>query len=153
MATRAYTIESHRPRRKLAHVLATPILFLVSLASMTFTTAPLLILLWLMQPTTFANPGVSAYNPPPGTRVEPIAHGLGTSGPPREFSIATNFAQDYARPKLKDDPQLHVAKISAKRAARFTNRKQSRVGHRRKYEQAAQAYALGWENQRQLRYR
>src|SRR4051794_36980989 len=110
MATRVYTTGCHRPKRKLAHVLADPILFLVSLASLALTTAPLLILFWLMQPATLANPGVSAYNPPPCTRVEPSAHGLETSGPPREFPIATNFAQDYTRLKLNEDPQLHVAK-------------------------------------------
>jgi len=152
MATRVYTT-GHRPRRKLAHVLADPILFLVSLASLTLTTAPLLILIWLMQPATLANPGLSAYTPPPGTRVEPVAHGLETSGPPSEFSVATNFAREYTRPKLKEDPQLHVAKVSAKREARLTNRKQSRVGYRRRYEQAAHAYAQGWDDHRQLRYR
>jgi len=115
--------------------------------------APLLILFWLMQPATLTNPGVSAYNPPPGTRVEPIAHGLESSDPSSKFSIATNFARDYTRPKLKEDPQLHVAKVSAKREARLTNRKQLRVGYRRKYEQAAQAYAQGWDNHQQLRYR
>jgi len=143
----------HRPRRKLAHVLAAPILFLVSLASLTLTMAPLLILFWLMQPATLTNPGVSAYNPPPGTRVEPIAHGLESSDPSSKFSIATNFARDYTRPKLKEDPQLHVAKVSAKREASLTNRKQLRVGYRRKYEQAAHAYAQGWDNHQQLRYR
>ena len=143
----------HRPRRKLAHVLAAPILFLVLLASLTLTMAPLLILFWLMQPATLTNPGVSAYNPPPGTRVEPIAHGLESSDPSSKFSIATNFARDYTRPKLKEDPQLHVAKVSAKREASLTNRKQLRVGYRRKYEQAAHAYAQGWDNHQQLRYR
>jgi len=100
----AYTTTGHRPRRKLAHVLADPILFLVSLASLTLTTAPLLILFWLMQPATLANPGLSAYTPPPGTRVEPVAHGLETSGPPSEFSVATNFAREYTRPEIERRP-------------------------------------------------
>ena len=105
-----------------------------------------------MQPATLANPGVSAYNPPPGTRVEPVAHGLETSGPPSEFSIATNFARAYTRPELAEDPQPYVAKVSAKREARLTNRKQSRVDYRRNHEQAAHAYAQGRDNHRQLRY-
>src|SRR5258705_7884517 len=107
----------HRPRRTLGDVMATPILFLASLASLTLTTAPLLFLFWMMQPATRTNPGMSAYNPPPGTRVEPIARRVETSDPPREFSFATNFAQDYTRSELAEDTQLDKAKVSATREA------------------------------------
>jgi hypothetical protein len=130
-----------------------PILFLASLASLTLTTAPFLFLLWLMQPATRANPGLSAYNPPPGTRVEPIAHKVETSDPPSEFSVATSFAGDYPRPEIVEDAQLHEAKVSAKRDARRVKRKQTRVGHGRKYEQSAHAYAQGWDNHWQFGYR
>jgi hypothetical protein len=124
------------PRRKLAGVMATPILFFASLASLTLTTTPLLFLFWLMQPATRANPGVTAYIPPPGARV------VESRDPPTEFSSATNFARDYTRPELVEDAQLHEAKVSA----RLANRKQSRVGYRGKHEQSAHAYAQQWDN-------
>src|SRR5262245_51819873 len=110
MPRHVYTTECGRSRRKLGEVMATPILFLASLASLTLTTPPLLFLVWLMQPATRANPGLSAYDPPPGTRLMPIAHRLETSDPPREFSFAINFAQDYTRPALTEDAQLHEVK-------------------------------------------
>jgi len=141
------------PRRKLAAVVATPILFLASFASLTLTTMPLLFLFWLMQPATRANPGVSAYIPPPGTRVEPIAHMMKSRDPATEFSSATNFAQDYTRPELIEDAQLHESKVSPKHAARPVNRKQSRIVYRRKYEESARAYAQEWDNHWQSRYR
>ena len=131
----------HHPKRKLADILACPILFLASLASLTLVTAPVLFLFWLMQPATRANPGVSAYNPPSGTRVEPIAHRVGSSDQPREFSSATNFAREYARPELVEDAQLKETQVSTKREVRLTGRQQSRVGYGRKYERSAHAYA------------
>src|SRR5258705_9018659 len=150
MATFAYTSRSHRPRRKLGDVMATPILILASLASLTLTTAPLLFLFWLMQPATRPNPGMSAYSPPLGTRVEPIARRVQAGDPPSEVSSATNFAQDYTRSELAEDGQLDKAKVSATREARLTNRKRSRVRHSPKYEQSAQAYAQGWDRHWQL---
>jgi hypothetical protein len=130
------------PRRALGDVMATPVLFLASLASLTLTTTPLLFLFWLMQPATRVNPGVSAYISPPGARVEPIVHTVESRDPPTEFSSATNFARDYTRPELVEGAQLHEAKVSA----RLANRKQSRVGYRRKHEQSAHAYAQQWDN-------
>ena len=103
--------------------------------------APLLLLFWLMQPATRANPGVSAYNPPPATRVEPIAHRVESSDQPREFSSATNFAREYGRPELAGDVQLQEIQVSAKREGRLTGRQQSRAGSGRKYERSARAYA------------
>jgi len=141
------------PRRKLAAVVATPILFLASFASLTLTTMPLLFLFWLMQPATPANPGVSAYIPPPGARVEPIAHTVEFRDPPTEFSSATNFARDFTRSELIEDAQLHETKVSPKHEARPANRKQSRVVYRRKYEQSARAYAQQWDNHWQPSYR
>jgi hypothetical protein len=126
--------------------MATPILFLASFASLTLTTMPLLFLFWLMQPATRANPGVSAYIPPPGARVEPISHMAKSRDPPSELSSATNFARDYTRPELIEDAQLHQVQVSPKHEARPTNRKQSRVGYRRKHEQSARAYAQQWDN-------
>ena len=35
------------------------------------TAALFLLLYWLMQPKVFENPGLTAYQPPPGTRLEP----------------------------------------------------------------------------------
>ena len=133
-------------RRKLAAVMATPILFLVSLASLTLTATPLLFLFWLMQPVTRANPGVSAYIRPSGVRVELIAHIAKSRDPPTELSSATNFARDYTRPELIEDAQLHESKVYPKHEARPANRKQSRVGYRRKHEQSARAYAQQWDN-------
>ena len=140
-------------QRRLAAVMATPILFLASLASLTLTATPLLFLFWLMQPATRANPGVSAYIPPPGTRVEPIAHTVETRDPPTKLSSATNFARDYTRSELIEDAQLHESKVSPKHEARPANRKQSRVVYRRKYEQSAGAYAQQWDNHWQPSYR
>jgi hypothetical protein len=128
------------PRRKLAGVMATPILFLASLASLTLTATPLLFIFWLMQPATRANPGVSAYIPPPGARVEPIARTVESRDPPSELSSATNFARDFTRSELIEEAQLHESRVSPKHAPRSANRKQSSV-HRRKYEQSARAYA------------
>ena len=133
--------------------MATPILFLASLASLTLTTLPLLFLFWLMQPATRANPGVSAYIPPPGTRVEPIAHMAKSRDPPSELSSATTFARDYTRSELIEDAQLAEIKVSAKHEARPANRKQFRVGYRRKHEQSARAYAQQWDNHWQPSYR
>jgi hypothetical protein len=141
------------PRRKLAAIMATPFLFLASFASLTLTTMPLLFLFWLMQPATRANPGVSAYIPPPGARVEPIAHAVESREPPSEFSSATNFARDYTPPELIEDAQLHEIKVTPKHETRPANRKQSRVGYRRKYEQSARAYAQEWDNHWQPSYR
>ena len=132
-------------QHKLAAVMATPILFLASLVSLTLTTMPLLFLFWLMQPATRANPGVSAYIPPPGARVEPIARTVESRDPPSELSLATNFARDFTRSELIEDGQVHESKVSPKHAARSANRKQSSV-HRRKYEQSARAYAQQWDN-------
>jgi hypothetical protein len=133
--------------------MATPILFLASLASLTLTATPLLFLFWLMQPATRANPGVSAYIPPPGTRAEPIAHTVETRDPPSKLSSATNFARDYTRSELIEDAQLHESKVSPRHEARPVNRKQSRVVYRRKYEQSAGAYAQQWDNHWQPSYR
>jgi hypothetical protein len=133
--------------------MATPILFLASLASLTLTTLPLLFLFWLMQPTTRANPGVSAYIPPPGGRVESIAHMAKSRDPPSELSSATNFARDYTRPELIEDAQVHQIQAPPKHEARPANRKQSRVGYRRKHEQSARAYAQQWDNHWQPSYR
>jgi hypothetical protein len=130
-----------------------PILFLASLASLTLTASPLLFLFWLMQPATRVNPGVSAYTPPPGARVEPIPHTVESREPPSELSSATNFAQDYTRPELIEDAQLHQIKVSPKHEARSANRKQSRVGYRRKHEQSARTYARQWDNHWQPLYR
>jgi len=141
------------PQRKLAGVMATPILFLASLASLTLTTTPLLFLFWLMQPATRANPGMTAYIPPPGARVEPIAHTAESRDPPTELSSATNFARDYTRPELIEDAQLNESKVSPKHEARLAPQKQSRVGYRRKYEQSARAYAQQWDNHWQPSYR
>ena len=141
------------PRRKLVAVMATPILFLATLALLTLTTTPLLFLFWLMQPATRVNPGVSAYIPPSGARLEPIARTVGSRDPRREFSFATNFAQDYMRPELIENAQLHQIKVSLKHEARPANRKQSRVGYRRKHEQSARAYAQEWDNHWQPTYR
>jgi len=153
----------HRPRRRLGDAVFTPILFLVSLASLALTTAPLLLLFWLMQPATHLNPGVSAYDPPPGTRAEPIAHRGGSRDQSRELSSATNFAREYSPPELAEDAQLQEIQeiqenqvsiqASTKREVRRTGRKQSRVGYRRRYEQAAHAYAQERNDYWQPRYR
>jgi hypothetical protein len=129
------------------------ILFSASLASLTLATAPLLFLFWLMQPATRANPGVGAYNPPFGTLLGPIAHREEAIDPPSELSSATNFARAYVRAEMAEDATTQEAKVSAKRDTRLAKRKQSRVGHRRKFEQSAHAYAQGWDNHWQLRYR
>jgi hypothetical protein len=133
--------------------MATPILFLASLALLTLTTPPLLFLFWLMQPAARANPGVSAYIPPPGARLEPIAPTVESRDSPTEFSSATNFARDYTRPEFIEYAQLHKIKASPKHEVRSANRKQSRVGYRRKYEQSARAYAQQWNNHWQPFYR
>jgi hypothetical protein len=121
--------------------MATPILLLISLASLALTTAPLLFLFWMMQPVTRANPGVSAYNPPPRTRLEPIAHRVESSDQAREFSSAINFAREYARPDLAEDARLQEIQVSAKREGRLNGGQQSRTGYGRKYEPSAHAYA------------
>jgi hypothetical protein len=126
---------------------------LVSLASLTLTTAPLLFLFWLMQPATRANPGMSAYTPPLGARAERIARRAEAGDPPSELSFATNFAQDYAQSELAEDAPLDKPKVSATPEARLANRKRSRVRYRAKYKQSAQAYAQGWDRHWQLRYR
>ena len=133
--------------------MASPILFLASLASLTLMTTPLLFLFWLMQPATRANPGVSAYNPPPGTRMEPIDHRVESNDQPREFPSTTNFAREYARPELAEDAQLQDIQVSTKREEHLTGSKQSRVRYRRKYEQSARAYAQERNDHWQPRYR
>ena len=133
--------------------MATPILFLATLALLTLTTTPLLLLFWLMQPATRVNPGVSAYIPPSGARLEPMAHTVGSRDPPAEFSSGTNFAQDFTRSELIEDAQVHPIKVSPKPEVRPANRKQSRVGYRRKHEQSARAYAQEWDNHWQPTYR
>ena len=141
MATCAKTTWVSPKRRKVGDVMATPILCLVSLASLTLVTTPFLFLFSLMQPSTLANPGLSAYNPPPGTRVEAFARRVESSDQPREFSSATNFAREYARPELAEDAQPQNIQASTKLEARLTGPKKSHVGYRRKYEQSAHAYA------------
>jgi hypothetical protein len=148
-----------RPRRKFGDAIFTPFLFFVSLASLTLVTAPLLFLFWLMQPAARANPGVSAYVPPPGTRIESIARRTESSDRPREFSSATNFAREYAPSELVEDAQLQEIQeaqeiqVSTKREVRRTGRDQSRVVYRRRYEQAAHAYAQERNDYWQPRYR
>jgi hypothetical protein len=136
----ARTTWCHRRDVRLEGVLATPILLFASLASLMLTATPLLLLFWLMQPATRTNPGVTAYIPPPGTHVEPIAHWMEFRDPPSELSSATNFAREYTRSELREDAQRQEIKVSPKREARPTNRKQSRVGFRRNYEQSAQTF-------------
>src|SRR5262249_39928742 len=126
-----------RPRRRLGDIMASLILFLASSLSLMLTTAPLLFLFCLMQSATRANPGVDAYKAPPGTRVEPIAQSLETGDPPREFSLATNFA----RPEMAEDAQPQEARVFAKHDARPARRKQSGSGYRRNF--SAHAYAQG----------
>jgi uncharacterized iron-regulated membrane protein len=133
--------------------MATPILFLATLALLTLTTTPLLFLFWLMQPATRVNPGVSAYIPPSGARLEPMAHTVGSRDPPTELSSATNFAQGFTRSELIEDAQMQQIKVSPKHEVRPANLKQSRVGYRRKYEQSARAYAQQWNNHWQPFYR
>jgi hypothetical protein len=141
------------PRRKLAAVMATPILFLASFASLTLTTMPLLVLFWLMQPAARTNPGVSAYTPPPGARVGPGAHTVESRDSTTEFHSATNFARDFTQSALIEDAQLDENKVSPKHAARSANRKQSHVVYRRKYVQSARAYAQQWDSHWQPSYR
>jgi hypothetical protein len=115
-----------------------------------------------MQPATHFNPGVSAYDPPPGTRAEPIAHRGESRDQARELSSATNFAREYSPPELAEDAQLQEIQevqenqvsiqASTKREVRRTGRKQSRVGYRRRYEQAAHAYAQERDDYWQPRY-
>jgi hypothetical protein len=85
--------------------------------------------------------------------VEPIAHTVETRDPPTELSSATNFARDYTRPELIEDAHLHQIQVSPKHEARPANRKQFRVGYRRKHEQSARAYAQQWDNHWQPSYR
>jgi hypothetical protein len=134
-----------RPKsRKIGDVRASVILVLVSLASLTFITMPLVFLFCLMQTTTRANPEVNAYNLTLGTHMEPIFHGVQSHGHPREFSSATNFAREYLRPELAEGARGQEIQVSTKRERRLVGHKQARVGHRRKHEQheqSAQAYA------------
>jgi hypothetical protein len=78
--------------------------------------------------------------------VELIAHTVESRDPPSELSSAINFARDYTRSELIEDAQLPEIKVSPKHEARSANRKQSRVGYRRKHEQSARAYAEEWDN-------
>ena len=134
--------------------MATTIMWFACLASLMLTSAPLLLLFWLMQPVTRANPGVSAYYPPHGTRVLPIAQTVVSSDRPIEFPIATNFARDYARSGSVEHIQLNeTTKVSPKRETRLANRKRSQVGYRRKDEQSTHALAQEWNNPWQSRYR
>jgi len=149
----------HRPGRELEDAIFTPILFFVSLASLALTTAPLLLLFWLMQPAERVNPGVSAYVPPPGTRAEPIAHRVESGDQPHEFSSATNFAREYVQAELAENAQLQEIQeaqeiqASTKREGRLTGRKQSHVRYGRKYEQSVHAYAQEPNDHWQPRYR
>ena len=138
---------------KLGSAMATPIMWFACLASLTLTTAPLLLLFWLMQPVNRANPGVSAYHPPHGARVLPIAQTVGLSDRASEFPISTNFAREHARSgSVEQTQQNEITKASPKREVRLAYRKRSQVG-RRKDGQPAQALAQEWNNPWQSRYR
>jgi hypothetical protein len=53
-------------------------------------------LYWLMQPTAVPNPGMAAYHPPRGTRVEPLGQDEWKRAEPTVLS--SSFASDYDRP-------------------------------------------------------
>jgi hypothetical protein len=130
----------HCSRIELKDAVVTLVLYL---ASWLFAALPFLFLFWLMQPTVRANPGISAYNAPPATRLEPLARKMESpepseSGePPSQSSLAINFAQDYSQ------------QLEERREVRAVDRKRPRRVHRRKYEEPAHAYARDWNVQRQ----
>jgi hypothetical protein len=147
MATHAKTTW----KRKTGEGRASAILVLVSLASLMFIMMPLLFLFCLMQPTMRANPGLKAYDPSSGTRMQPIAHSVQSKDYPREFSSATNFARDYVRPELAEGAEVQEIQVATKHQRRLAGRK-NRVAHRSKHEQAAQAYAQERNDYWQPRY-
>jgi hypothetical protein len=55
-----------------------------------------LALYWLMQPTSVPNPGIAAFHPPRGTRVEPL--GLDEWERAESSVLRSSFASDYERP-------------------------------------------------------
>jgi hypothetical protein len=135
-----------------------------------FVAVPFLILFWLMRPTVLANPGMSAYNAPPGTRLVPLPRKLESlelAELPIQASIAESaqdcellhlapgceqpgVAADYGQPPpTRDYAQQRLAEKPAKREVRAHDRKRARLTHRHKYWENAYAYSRDWNGHRQ----
>jgi hypothetical protein len=134
-----------------------------------FVAVPFLVLFWFMRPTVLANPGMSAHNAPPGTRLVPLPRKLESlelGVLPLQASVAESaqdcglpdlapgckqpdVAVDYAQPAfIRVSAQQREAEKPAKREARAPNRKRTRLTYRRKYRGDYYAYARDLDGRR-----
>ena len=95
----------------------------IGIASSTLAMAPLLLLLWLMQPKVLVNPGISALTVAQAVSWEPFLQESPLQEPPHLKSPAS-LAQD--------GPQYRQSKASAQRDLRASNRKRPRLAQKRK---------------------
>jgi hypothetical protein len=112
-----------------------PLVWFLSV-SFVVLTALFLLLYWLMQPSAAANPGMAAFRPPPGTRLEPL---------PRKMD-APELAE-LPLPQTSTLAAEHVetaegkTEKAAKREARVAVKKRPQTRKRREYQDPSSAYA------------
>jgi hypothetical protein len=104
------------------------------------TAALFLLLYWLMQPKVFENAGLAAYQPPPGTRLEPLPR---VSDAPQmaalqEEKAAPVAAQESPTPEAVKPPKAEKRKVA---------KKQPTVRARREHPESPNRYAQQRERQ------
>jgi hypothetical protein len=151
--TARLSVTSSGSTGKVKHALAVSALSLASLTSLAFVAAPVAALFWLMQPTVRPNPGVAAYEPPLGTRLEPPVRSLASLDIAQSNSgrsLALNFARPYPQSEVaKDQAQPQQARESSPRAMHVANRQRAPRMPKRAYDGTAYAFTGDWYGQRQ----
>jgi hypothetical protein len=121
-------------------------------ASVWFCLVPAMpLLFWLMGPTIIPNPGRSAHNALPGTRVEPLPRKMEwlALAEPSDLGLLSNLARNYARPYLPlDYAEQEHTETPTKRQVRVSGPKRSRLARGRKDNERSYAYAPDWNGNR-----
>src|SRR5262249_52426585 len=144
------TTKGYGLRRWSRRLMTTLPFFLASVAFAAVPAMPLLFLFWLMQPTVFANPGMSTYHAPPATRLEPLPRKMDLLefGEPSDLISLSNPARNYTRPYVAHGDvvdayaQQEETERPTKRQARVSYAKRSKSAQGHKRHQPSYTYAL-----------
>jgi len=103
-------------------------------------------LFWLYQPNVIENPGVAAYQPPPGTRLVPLARKMDA---PEIFQIPVPERRTFAAAD-----SLRVASVSNKPTDAVIKKNRARVANAKPRQKAVLSYgyaqrSFAYETQRQ----
>ena len=122
------------------------------------TAALFLLLYWLLQPKVFENPGLAAYQPPAGTRLEPRPHSSDApqlADLPAEKAVSTvakSSPQQVAQPPKAETPKAEKRKLAKKhapvRVQRERKKSPNRFAQQREYREWPNRFAqqadFGW---------